>query len=319
MTEVRGAGANRLVIRQITETEVIKAHQRIEAIGRIARENVDKFLSNPSAFILHGDESADEVAIDFSSYRITGMGTPYIGYFGSKNLDSPIKQALIQDGNPSVHEEIRQWVIESVDKQSVAKVKTLIEKIEQAEKSNTQQTELPNGEILPKSWFEVAKITLKKIADKAIAQAGISADKLVLQIKANDEHGVDFDFITRKPLNEIRTNHQDKGDLFNAIAFQPKSYQVAGVNWLKDLFEADYRGGILADDMGLGKTYQLVVFMNHLLGLPQYQGKDAQRTLIVAPTILLDNWCDEINKFVADRAALERFQIRIFRGADLSY
>ncbi len=319
MTEVRGEGENRHVVRQITEAEVIKAHQRIQAVGRIAREDVSKFLDNPAAFILNDEESVGDVAIDFGSYRITGMGEPYVGYFGSKNLDSPIKQALMQDGDPKVHEEIRQRVVESVDKRSVTEVKALIERIEQAEQNSTPQIELPNGEVLPQAGFATAKAALSKVAQKATEQVGGAAGKLVIQIKPNDEEGIDFDFVTRKPLSEIRINHQEPSSLFNAIAFPPKSYQVAGVNWLKDLFDADYRGGILADDMGLGKTYQMVVFMNHLLGLPQYQGVNAQRMLIVAPTILLDNWRDEIDKFVVDAKARKKFKVKVVRGSDLAY
>lgn len=319
MTEVRGEDEHRHVVRQITEAEVIKSHQRIAAIGRIARENVGRFLDNPAAFILNDDEAVSDVAIDFGSYRITGMGVPYVGYFGSKNLDSPIKKALMKDGDPKVHEEIRQRVVESVDKQNVSQIKTLVERIEQAEQNNTSQIELPNGEILPQAGFATAKATLNKIVNKASQQAGETADKLVIQIKPNDEEGVDFDFVTRKPLSEIRVNHQEPSDLFHTIASPPKSYQVAGVNWLKDLFEADYRGGILADDMGLGKTYQMVVFMNHLLGLPQYQGANAQRMLIVAPTILLDNWRDEIDKFVVGTQARAKFKVKVVRGNDLAY
>jgi superfamily II DNA or RNA helicase/HJR/Mrr/RecB family endonuclease len=319
MTEVRGEGEQRHVVRQITETEVIKAHQRIEAVGRIAREDVGKFLDNPAAFILNDDEAAADVAIDFGSYRITGMSEPYVGYFGSKNLDSPIKQALMQDGDPQVHKAICQLVVESVDKQSVAEVKALIQRIEQAEQSNTPQIELPNGETLPQAGFETAKAALNKVAQKATEQAGGTADNLVIQIKPNDDKSVDFDFVTRKPLSEIRGNHQEQSDLFNAIAYPPKSYQVAGVNWLKDLFEADYRGGILADDMGLGKTYQMVVFMNYLIGLPQYQGASGQRMLIVAPTILLDNWRNEIDKFVVNAQARAKFKVKVVRGNDLAY
>ena len=50
--------------------------------------------------------------------------------------------------------------------------------------------------------------------------------------------------------------------------------------------------------MGLGKTYQIVVFLNYLLRQSKYKGDDGKRVLIVAPTILLDNWDGEIKKFI---------------------
>ncbi|MGL4767555.1 MAG: SNF2-related protein [Formosimonas sp.] len=321
MTEVRGQGADRQVVRQITESVVIKAHQRIQAVGRIAREDVGKFLDNPAAFILNDDEAADSVAIDFGSYRITGIGEPYVGYFGSKNLDTPIKEALMRDGDPTVHEDIRGSVLKSVARKSVGEVKDLIKDIERAADDHAPHIILPNGEVLPQAAFATAVATLNGVVKKAAAASGggASTDRQIIQIKPNDEDGVGFDFVARKPLSEIRVNHQEPADLFAAIAYPPKSYQIAGVNWLKDLFEADYRGAILADDMGLGKTYQMVVFMNYLLGLPPYQGANAQKILIVAPTILLDNWHDEVNKFVVDTVARTRFKAKVVRGHDLAY
>lgn len=62
-----------------------------------------------------------------------------------------------------------------------------------------------------------------------------------------------------------------------------RSYQRTGVNWLCFLREAQL-GGMLADDMGLGKTLQ---------ALTAIQGK----SLVVAPTSVLFNWRNEIEKF----------------------
>jgi superfamily II DNA or RNA helicase len=62
-----------------------------------------------------------------------------------------------------------------------------------------------------------------------------------------------------------------------------RSYQRTGVNWLCFLREAQL-GGMLADDMGLGKTLQ---------ALTAIQGK----CLVVAPTSVLFNWRNEIEKF----------------------
>ena len=318
MTEVRGEGEHRHVVRQITGAEVIKAHRRIEAVGRIAREDVAKFLDNPAAFILNDEESAGDVAIDFGSYRITGMGEPYVGYFGSKNLDSPIKIAIMRDGDLQVHDEIRAAVVAAVSGRSNAEIGSIKDELENAQKGGDSDFTLPNGVVLPSAAFGTGIAVLDKVLDKVPTDTN-PTDKIVITINPNDEKEIEVSFVTRKPLNEIRVNHHEQSDLFNAIAYPPKSYQVAGVNWLKDLFEADYRGGILADDMGLGKTYQMVVFMNHLFNLPQYQGANAQRLLIVAPTILLDNWRDEIDKFVVDAQARAKFKVKVVRGGDLAY
>lgn len=69
-----------------------------------------------------------------------------------------------------------------------------------------------------------------------------------------------------------------------------RDYQVTGFQWLNSL--ADYHlGGILADDMGLGKTLQMLAF------LLSRQDENASPSLIVAPTSLMYNWQDEIQKF----------------------
>ena len=66
-----------------------------------------------------------------------------------------------------------------------------------------------------------------------------------------------------------------------------RPYQREGVNWLCFLRDAGL-GGILADDMGLGKTLQA------LCSVP---AGDGRKTLVVAPTSVLQNWRVEAEKF----------------------
>lgn len=69
-----------------------------------------------------------------------------------------------------------------------------------------------------------------------------------------------------------------------------RPYQKAGFNWLNFLREYHW-GGILADDMGLGKTLQLITLICKLTS------KKGTKVLVVAPTTLLFNWKDELEKF----------------------
>ena len=62
-----------------------------------------------------------------------------------------------------------------------------------------------------------------------------------------------------------------------------RPYQKLGVDWLCFLREAGL-GGVLADDMGLGKTLQALCAVRG-------------RTLVVAPTSVLFNWAEEIERF----------------------
>jgi Superfamily II DNA/RNA helicases, SNF2 family len=67
-----------------------------------------------------------------------------------------------------------------------------------------------------------------------------------------------------------------------------RDYQKTGFKWLNAL--ADYGfGGILADDMGLGKTLQVLTFL-------QYR-KTKTPSIVIAPTSLVYNWLEEVEKF----------------------
>lgn len=70
-----------------------------------------------------------------------------------------------------------------------------------------------------------------------------------------------------------------------------RSYQIAGFEWLKVLYENGVNG-ILADEMGLGKTVQCIALFAHLIemGVPGPY-------LIGAPLSTLPNWVAEFHRF----------------------
>lgn len=66
-------------------------------------------------------------------------------------------------------------------------------------------------------------------------------------------------------------------------------YQHEGVKWLLNREMADKNpGGFLCDEMGLGKTIQLI---STILGNPK------DKTLIVVPKSIVNQWIEEISKF----------------------
>lgn len=83
----------------------------------------------------------------------------------------------------------------------------------------------------------------------------------------------------------------DLGDKLNSTL---KPYQLAGVQWLWDLFQLRI-GGILADDMGLGKTAQALSFLQY-----GYHKKAIKRVLVIVPVSLTFNWVAEAEKFTPD-------------------
>ncbi|GMQ58570.1 DEAD/DEAH box helicase [Vallitalea sediminicola] len=70
-----------------------------------------------------------------------------------------------------------------------------------------------------------------------------------------------------------------------------RDYQKFGFMWLKSLAYYGF-GGILADDMGLGKTLQSIALIKST--------EIKNPSLVVAPTSLVYNWADEIEKFAPD-------------------
>lgn len=78
-----------------------------------------------------------------------------------------------------------------------------------------------------------------------------------------------------------------------------RDYQKKGVLWFKTLTHYGF-GGILADDMGLGKTLQV---LSYLLNEKE-NGHLSHPALVVAPTSLIYNWQDEVEKFAKSLSVL---------------
>jgi len=75
-----------------------------------------------------------------------------------------------------------------------------------------------------------------------------------------------------------------------------RSYQKTGINWLQFMRQLDC-GAMLADDMGLGKTVQTLCAISG-------------RTLVIAPTSVLDSWNQQIKDY---RPSLH---VCLYHGAD---
>jgi SNF2 family DNA or RNA helicase len=78
-----------------------------------------------------------------------------------------------------------------------------------------------------------------------------------------------------------------------------RDYQRRGVAWIQYLEHLDLNG-CLADDMGLGKTIQVIA----RLLTERAGGEEVDPTLLVAPTSVLGNWRQEIERFAPHLRAL---------------
>lgn len=162
-------------------------------------------------------------------------------------------------------------------------------------KDNLKYFKLKSGEYLDLEEIELRNFL--KLLDILSIENNIDDDKLI--INKNKSIFIN-DFIKDNNLRYIKgknelTKIQKKIKEVKKINFKEpltlnanlRSYQKEGYNWLKTM---DYLGfgGILGDEMGLGKTLQAITFI--LSSLPS-------KTLIIAPTSLIYNWGNEIEKF----------------------
>lgn len=83
-----------------------------------------------------------------------------------------------------------------------------------------------------------------------------------------------------------------------------RTYQIQGLNWLISLHE-NFINGILADEMGLGKTLQTLALLGYLKFMREIDGPH----LLVVPKSTLQNWLNEVNRWIPDLRAF------IFHGS----
>ena len=116
----------------------------------------------------------------------------------------------------------------------------------------------------------------------------------------------------QKTMRKLLVHHEELADVWPRLeaqgvvepqkAVQPKiltlkllPFQLEGLHWLRKQEQSEYKGGILADEMGMGKTIQTVAML--CSDVSRTPGKDEGGTLIVAPTVAIMQWKNEINLY----------------------
>lgn len=179
------------------------------------------------------------------------------------------------------------------------KRKASLKKIQNAVRNKSRYLQLDDGTIgiLPEEWlkkfsgyFNAGEITddvnlrTSKINFSSISEIydPEMLDETVMQELEELKHK----FATFQEIRHVEVPRSFTGTL--------RPYQQEGLNWLNYLDDFNF-GGCLADEMGLGKTVQIIVFI-----LSQRIKIKDNTNLIVAPTSVISNWENELNKFAPD-------------------
>ena len=142
-------------------------------------------------------------------------------------------------------------------------------------------------------WVEINKDQLNNILEKyetikGELEHGISVkEALKIQSENLDDDIVEYD--NASWLDQVKLELQTPAKVeHRGLQATLRPYQEHGTSWLMTMNKLHF-GACLADDMGLGKTIQVLALLDDL--------KD-QKTLQVVPATLLNNWKQEIEKFV---------------------
>ncbi|VAX15951.1 DNA/RNA helicases, SNF2 family [hydrothermal vent metagenome] len=173
----------------------------------------------------------------------------------------------------------------------------LVEQIKQKKK----YLKLSDGSagILPDKWIKKFQQTLSfgELEKDGIRFSKIQALALEAIIDGADDFETDEKF--KEHISKLKSFERImQQSIPRSFKGKLRDYQKFGLDWLYFLKEYSF-GGILADDMGLGKTIQSIALL-----LKEKSQNKKYTNLIVAPTSVVFNWIDEINKFAPSFSVL---------------
>ncbi|MBP6714418.1 MAG: DEAD/DEAH box helicase family protein [Aliarcobacter sp.] len=301
------------VYRYLLNEQDIEVVKTINKTKKISKNDVPKFISNPTSFFEYSNEEIEErikEVFDFG-YRIVGIGEPYIGYFGSIKIDTPLSEVLKKDPDfiNIVDKEYIQEFIEENENDLIA----VVEQIKNAKLNLQNKIKINNTEINEYEYDTFINICENHLNNNTKNKENNLKEpnsKEVLQIATNDESDIDVDDSNKKRLDDVLISNNNAKNLYYDFEFKPKEHQIIALNWLIDLYKNNFKGCLLADDMGLGKTFQVITFINYII-----KNKKDSKILIVAPTILIDNWNNEFENALKQEAK-QNYNIKIIRGSN---
>ncbi len=140
---------------------------------------------------------------------------------------------------------------------------------------------------IPLDWFENYGAQVKELLKLERGADGLVLAKHRPQLA---EEGRELGAKVAESLSILRSELLEKFSRATDTPVLPedlqatlRGYQRRGVAWLQQIRSLE-AGAILADDMGLGKTLQVICILEG-------------RSLVIAPTSVLDSWCEQLTRF----------------------
>ncbi|MBD3352237.1 MAG: hypothetical protein GF364_12185, partial [Candidatus Lokiarchaeota archaeon] len=139
-----------------------------------------------------------------------------------------------------------------------------------------------------------------------------NADVDLFNLIENNEAEIEIELSTTGSIFAQNISYNENPIQFGSASIEENivlyNYQISGVNWLCNRRQREFQVDVeynnqysdipyalLADDMGTGKTFQVIAYISRRLnnGL-----NNPYKYLIVAPSILLNKWEDDIKRCV---------------------
>lgn len=262
---------------------VISENNKIKQMKPIIGQDVPKFIENPEAFLPESE------LFDLSQFseRVKSLGIrvykaqPYVHASEKERGWFDIETGITLTGS-------------TVEDEQSLDVESFNQFLEDTKQQNEEYVYYEDKWVKVPSQlqdFVAATDTFKQMStQETTSQIDITKLPYVLEIFENINQ-LDFN----KPIIDLfeQWNQSEVLDqsLPQSFKAQLKPFQMDGYMWLKKIYHRKI-GGLLADDMGLGKTIQIISLLAYL-----NDRNELNKTLIVVPKTLIENWVQEIQKF----------------------